>query len=60
MPRWVKVLLVAALVVAAVLIVVMALAGGEHGPGLHAGTGGTSGVVAPLVGGSAERGALWR
>jgi len=35
MPRWVKVMVIVALVVIVALIVIMALSGGEHGPGLH-------------------------
>lgn len=46
MPRWVKVSLIIALVVVAALIVIMALAGGEHGPGLHTRAGDPSGIVA--------------
>jgi len=37
MPRWVKMSLVVVLILAVVLVVVMALSGGEHGPGLHTG-----------------------
>jgi hypothetical protein len=33
-PRWVKVLLIVAILVVAVLTI-MAIAGGEHGPGRH-------------------------
>jgi hypothetical protein len=40
-PRWVKVLLVVALAVL-VLAAIIALAGGEHGPGRHAQGGGSA------------------
>ena len=50
MPRWVKVSGLALLVVAAVLVVLMLLAGGEHGPGLHTDAGDpTSGVRLSVV-----------
>lgn len=49
MPRWVKVSAVVVLVVALALLVIMALTGVEHGPGLHTGTGDTSGIVAPVA-----------
>ncbi|MEO7118919.1 MAG: hypothetical protein ABIZ34_08105 [Candidatus Limnocylindrales bacterium] len=35
-PRWVKVLGIAALVLALLVIVVMLVSGGQHGPGMHA------------------------
>lgn len=35
MPRWVKMSIMAVLVVALVLVVIALLVGGEHGPGLH-------------------------
>ena len=34
-PRWVKVSVIVAIVVIAVVVGVMAFAGGEHGPGRH-------------------------
>ncbi len=37
-PRWVKALALGAVAVAFVIIVVMLVAGGEHGPGRHAGS----------------------
>lgn len=39
MPRWVKVSVVILVILAVVLFVVMALSGGEHGPGIHTGVG---------------------
>jgi hypothetical protein len=39
MPRWVKVSGLVVLVVGAVLVVLMLLSGGEHGPGLHTDAG---------------------
>lgn len=39
MPRWVKVSLVGVVILAVVFVVVMALSGAEHGPGLHTGAG---------------------
>lgn len=47
MPRWVKIFGLIALLVIAVLILVMLLVGGEHGPGLHAPSGDSS--AAPLA-----------
>ena len=38
MPRWVKGLLIAALVAALVIVAAMLLLGGEHGPGRHMST----------------------
>lgn len=35
LPRWVKWLAIGAAVVAIVLVAVMLLAGGQHGPGMH-------------------------
>lgn len=35
MPRWVKILGVVAIAVIAVLVAVMLIAGGDHGPGRH-------------------------
>ncbi len=43
--RWVKALTLGALIVVAVLVVVMLMAGGEHGPGRHGGSIGSSGSV---------------
>ena len=37
LPRWVKLLALGAVVVRTVLVVVMLLVGGEHGPGRHGG-----------------------
>lgn len=47
MPRWVKVSAIVVVVVVLVLVLIMALAGGEHGPGLHGDSSATSGVAAP-------------
>ena len=56
MPRWVKLSALVVVVVVLVLVVIMALAGGEHGPGLHTGVGASSGdVLAPV--GISEAGA---
>jgi len=35
MPRWVKVFLIAAAVLVVLMLVLMVLAGGQHGPGRH-------------------------
>ncbi len=35
MPRWVKVFLLAVLVAGIVIVIVMLMVGGEHGPGRH-------------------------
>jgi hypothetical protein len=35
MPRWVKSLLIGLVVVVALMILVMVLSGGQHGPGMH-------------------------
>ena len=40
-PRWVKVFAVFALLVVALVVVVIAFGGGEHGPGRHTGNGGS-------------------
>lgn len=45
-PRWVKVLVLAAAVLAGLLVVVMLVVGGDHGPGRHAAQGA---AVAPAV-----------
>jgi hypothetical protein len=45
-PRWVKVSAAVVVVLLVALVLVMALTGGEHGPGLHTGAG----IVAPIVG----------
>lgn len=51
MPRWVKVSAAVVVVMVLVLIVVMALAGGEHGPGLHTGAiNGAGRLPSPAVG----------
>lgn len=48
MPRWVKVSAIVVVVVVLVLVLIMALAGGEHGPGLHSDSSASSGVAAPM------------
>lgn len=54
MPTWVKGLVVAALVAAALLLIVLVLADGDHGPGRHlpdgdaAGTQSTHGRTPPV------------
>ena len=40
MPRWVRLLVVVAVLVAVVLVVAL-LAGGDHGPGRHLGSAGS-------------------
>ena len=45
-PRWVKISAAVAVVLVVMLVVIVALAGGEHGPGLHTGVG----IDAPSVG----------
>lgn len=45
MPRWVKVSVIVVMVVVLVLVVIMALAGGEHGPGLHTGATDHTGIL---------------
>lgn len=51
-PRWVKVAVVVAIVITALVVGVMALAGGEHGPGQHlpGGGDGPAGHTAPARG----------
>lgn len=44
-PRWVKISAAIAVALAVMLVVIMALAGGEHGPGLHTGVGTDSPIV---------------
>jgi hypothetical protein len=48
-PRWVKLSAIVALVLALLVVAVMAVAGGEHGPGRHMPAGGAApaGQVAP-------------
>ena len=46
-PRWVKISLLVALVVAVLGVVVMLLVGGEHGPGRHS-------SAAPAVSGAVQ------
>jgi hypothetical protein len=48
MPRWVKVLGVIALALA-LLVVILMLSGGSHGPGRHAPTGGLGGHPPPSI-----------
>lgn len=45
-PLWVKISAALAVVLLVMLLVIMAFAGGEHGPGLHTGVG----IDAPSVG----------
>jgi hypothetical protein len=47
-PLWVKVFATVVLAVALVLVVIMLVAGGEHGPGLHTGAVNRSGIFACL------------
>lgn len=55
MPRWVKLLGVAALAVLAVIVVVLLVAGGDHGPARHMGA---AGQLALAGGADAGRAAL--
>ena len=38
-PRWVKGLGVATIVAVVLVVIVMLISGGQHGPGMHTGTG---------------------
>lgn len=48
-PRWVKLLAVAGLVAVLVVVVVMLIAGGQHGPGRHLPSGETPSGSRPEV-----------
>lgn len=48
-PRWLKVSLIVVLAVAIVLVTVMILAPGQHGPGLHTGSGDGDSAIISLV-----------
>jgi hypothetical protein len=50
MPRWVKISLIIAIVLAAALIVSLLL-GVQHGPGLHEPSGGSGGLSSTLMAG---------
>lgn len=52
MPGWVKVSGLVVLVVGALLVAIMLLSGGDHGPGLHTGAGDPTRT--PLVVGGAD------
>lgn len=52
MPRWVKISLVVAVALVVLAIAVMAVSGGEHGPGRHLGGAGTEGSMPVDVVGS--------
>ena len=41
-PRWMKVIMVAAAVVVALLVLAMIVSGGEHGPSWHLGSAGAA------------------
>ncbi len=47
-PGWVKISAAVVVVLVLVLVLVMAVAGGEHGPGLHTGAGDMIGAL-PMV-----------
>ncbi|MBA2756251.1 MAG: cupredoxin domain-containing protein [Chloroflexi bacterium] len=49
-PTWVKVLGIAALVLALLVAVLMLVSGGQHGPGMHAPSGGAGGQTPPSSG----------
>jgi hypothetical protein len=55
-PRWVKVFVITALGLALLMVAVMLLSGGDHGPGRHFMSGGLEGPVAcgAAVGNSAS------
>jgi hypothetical protein len=53
-PRWVKISGLVTLIVAAVLVVVMLVVGGEHGPGLHTGIESSTAMVGSRVTGGPE------
>ena len=57
MPRWVKVFVLVVAVLLLVMLAVMLLSGGEHGPGRH-GTADGVGVGRPSVGTAAGQGAV--
>jgi hypothetical protein len=60
MPRWVKAMAIIALAVAATLVVVMLLVGGDHGPGRHTPGADTSSTEMILIGSkSFPRERLW-
>lgn len=60
MPRWVKAFLIAAVAVVVVVVLAALLAGGQHGPGRHRGTGPAYGAGQTLAGpGPADTGAGW-
>ncbi|MFP8958981.1 hypothetical protein ACLIYP_00110 [Streptomyces nanhaiensis] len=48
-PRWVKVSGIVAAVLVALVVLVMLLSGGEHGPGRHLPSGATQSHAAPSV-----------
>jgi len=50
MPRWVKVSALVVLVIGVVLVLIMLVVGGEHGPGLHSGAADPTRSVTSLVG----------
>lgn len=56
-PRWVKVFVVIAAVLAVALVLVMLFGGGSHGPGRHLSLGG-AGAGPPAAGPSAAMSAL--
>ena len=47
-PSWVRLLVIGGLIAVALIVIVMLIAGGQHGPGLHMPPGGTpAGVTTP-------------
>ena len=55
-PRWVKLAAIASVVLVLVVVLVMALAGGEHGPMRHTPAGAGAGTTPPLVAGLSRAG----
>jgi hypothetical protein len=52
-PRWVKAIAVVLVAVVALTLFVMFVGGGQHGPGMHTGTGGSSSPPSSSAGAAA-------
>jgi hypothetical protein len=48
MPRWVKVFLIIAAALVVLMVAVMLVSGGEHGPGRHLSPSGWTGSIRPV------------
>ena len=55
LPRWVKVSVIVAVLLALLVVVVMLLSGGEHGPGRHVSFGAPAVVKSPFMGTSSSQ-----